>query len=47
MNRTDHHKLIELALPALPERSRAFWAPLQTHLAATCMFPGIMYGRGD
>ncbi len=39
MNNIDHHKVVELAVPALPERSRAFWAPRLREITATCMYP--------
>lgn len=39
MNHADHHKVVELAVPALPEDSRRFWAPLTGSIAAACMLP--------
>jgi hypothetical protein len=39
MNNTDHHKVVELAIYALPASSRAFWQPLASRITATCMLP--------
>ncbi len=39
MNNTDHHKVVELAIPALPESSRSFWLPLMDRITATCLLP--------
>jgi hypothetical protein len=39
MNEANHHKVVSLAVPALPSASRAFWAPLASQISATCMLP--------
>lgn len=38
MNEANHHKVVELAIPVLPERSQAFWAPRMSQITATCMW---------
>lgn len=39
MNDADHHKVVALAVSALPPPSRSFWEPLHGDIEATCMLP--------
>ena len=39
MNGSDHRKIVELAIPALPTPTRAFWQPLSPAITETCMQP--------
>jgi len=41
MNDGNHHQVVELAIPALPERSRDFWTPMLPQITATCLWPDI------
>ncbi len=42
MNTTDHHKIVRMAIEALPEPSRKFWNLFRDRIIGACMLPDDM-----
>jgi len=42
LNRAEHYKVVELAVPALPAASRAFWQPWLPEIVSTCELPDVV-----